>query len=118
MQTDEPESSRSARAGLQLNRRNLMTLAAGAGLSVPLIGTASSASASPAPASGVIMPDTSTPQKKKASEQLKGLLNLFLPTFMADGETLDEEAIRLPALPSRGAHSLIPLDLLFFFERV
>lgn len=111
MQTDEPESSRAARAGLQINRRNLMTLAAGAGLTVPLIGNTGSASASPAPVRRVIMPDTSTPQKKKASEELKGLLNLFLPTFMADGETLDEEAIRLDVRNSiaQGFAGTLPL---------
>lgn len=45
----------------------------------------------PNPASGI---DVSTPQRKWARDHLKGLMNLFLPSFMPDGRTLDEEAIR------------------------
>lgn len=41
-----------------------------------------------------IAPDTSTPQRAWARDNLRGLLNLFLPSFLADGETLDEDAIR------------------------
>lgn len=38
--------------------------------------------------------DMSTPQRRWARDHLKGLMNLFLPTFLPDGRTLDEEAIR------------------------
>lgn len=38
--------------------------------------------------------DASTSQRKWASKHLRGLMNLFLPTFLPDLETLDEEAIR------------------------
>lgn len=39
-------------------------------------------------------PDRSTPARKWAHENVRGLLNLFLPTFRPDGITLDEDAIR------------------------
>ncbi len=39
-------------------------------------------------------PDTSTIQRRWASERLRGLMNLFLPSFHADLKTLDEDALR------------------------
>ena len=41
-----------------------------------------------------LKPDQSTPQRKWAAKHLRGLMNLFLPSFHADMVTLDEEAIR------------------------
>ncbi len=41
-----------------------------------------------------IAPETSTSQRKWAATHLKGMMNLFLPTFLPDGATLDEEAIQ------------------------
>ena len=38
--------------------------------------------------------DVSTAQRKWAAKHLRGLMNLFLPSFLPDLETLDEEAIR------------------------
>lgn len=38
--------------------------------------------------------DTSTPQRAWARDHLIGLMNLLLPSFMPDGRTLDEDAIR------------------------
>lgn len=40
------------------------------------------------------MPQASTAQRVWARDHLKGLLNLFLPSFREDQRTLDEEAIR------------------------
>lgn len=39
-------------------------------------------------------PDASTPQRAWARDHLVGLMNLLLPSFLPDGRTLDEEAIR------------------------
>ncbi|MCR2833503.1 dihydrodipicolinate synthase family protein [Parerythrobacter lacustris] len=39
-------------------------------------------------------PDASTSQRKWARDNLHGLMSLFLPSFLPDGRTLDEEAIR------------------------
>ena len=41
-----------------------------------------------------VVPSADTPQRIWARDHLVGLMNLFLPTFKADGQTLDEEAIR------------------------
>ena len=47
-----------------------------------------------APASGRLAPAAGSPQRHWAAENLRGLMNLFLPTFREDGRTLDEDAIR------------------------
>jgi len=47
-----------------------------------------------APAGGRLAPAASSPQRKWAASHLRGLMNLFLPSFLEDGQTLDEEAIR------------------------
>ncbi|MAK61111.1 MAG: dihydrodipicolinate synthase [Ponticaulis sp.] len=73
-----------------LDRRNVLRLASLTPAAALLQGTAFSASAGISP----MTPDQTTPQKAMAAEQLRGLLNLFLPSFMADGITLDEVAIR------------------------
>lgn len=92
------------------NRRTIMKFA-GLGATAPLLSGTLAASAETAPASGVKPVDSSTPQKKLAGEKLKGLLNLFLPTFLADGETLDDEAIRLDVRNSisQGFAGTLPL---------
>jgi len=41
-----------------------------------------------------LVPDRSTSQRKWAGEHLRDLINLFLPSFHADMQSLDEEAIR------------------------
>jgi 4-hydroxy-tetrahydrodipicolinate synthase len=57
--------------------------------------------------------DTSTAQKAWASQRMRGLANYVMPTFLDDGTTLDEEAIRLDVRHSvdHGFFSTIPLDL-------
>ena len=43
---------------------------------------------------GRLAPAASSPQRQWAASHLRGLMNLFLPSFREDGRTLDEEAIR------------------------
>ena len=45
-------------------------------------------------AQGRIAPVLDSPQRKAAHGSLRGLMNLFLPTFLPGSRTLDEEAIR------------------------
>lgn len=64
-----------------------------------LLGAAAMTLTNAIPIAGVsagsrLLADTSTRQRIWAANNLKGLMNLFLPTFMPDGKTLDEEAIR------------------------
>ena len=74
-----------------LSRRRMMQMA-GLTAAAPLVSAvAVRAETTPKPDNGV---DASTPQRKWAHQHLRGLLNLFLPTFKADMVTLDEEAIR------------------------
>jgi 4-hydroxy-tetrahydrodipicolinate synthase len=47
----------------------------------------------PAPRSSQL-PDAATPQRAWARDHLVDLMNLLLPSFMPDGRSLDEEAIR------------------------
>ena len=46
------------------------------------------------PAGGRLAPRADSPQRVWAKANLRGLMNLFLPTFREDGRTLDEDAIR------------------------
>ena len=77
---------------MNLSRRQLMSVAGAGVAATPFMGIAS-AGAEGAP-SGFVDADASTPQRRWARDNLKGLLNLFLPTFMSDGHTLDEDGIR------------------------
>lgn len=90
-----------------LDRRNVLKLAGLTPAAALLQSAALTASSETSP----MTPDQSTPHKAMASEQLRGLLNLFLPSFMADGETLDEEAIRLDVRNSiaQGFAGTLPL---------
>ncbi|WP_022693332.1 dihydrodipicolinate synthase family protein [Ponticaulis koreensis] len=77
-----------------VNRRRLMQVA-GLSATAPLfVAGAASATPSSDESYGFTETDASTPQRRWAHDNLKGLLNLFLPTFQADGHTLDEEGIR------------------------
>lgn len=110
MRTQANTNEANTGSGLRVSRRKMMQLA-GVGAASPLVAGAITASASPSQTSGVKSVDTSTSQKKRANETLKGLLNLFLPTFLADGETLDDEAIRLDVRNSiaQGFAGTLPL---------
>jgi len=90
-----------------LTRRNALQVA-GASVLTPLLAGQLSKSEAQTPSMSI---DASSPQKKKAQSQLKGLLNLFLPTFLEDGKTLDEEAIRLDVRQSiaQGFAGTMPL---------
>lgn len=78
----------------RVSRRRLMQLA-GVGATAPLFASGTAAAHPDDMAmAGFTETDASTPQRRWARENLKGLLNLFLPTFQSDGFTLDEEAIR------------------------
>ena len=78
----------------RVSRRRLMQLA-GVGATAPLFASGTAAAHPDELAmAGFTETDASTQQRRWAHENLKGLLNLFLPTFESDGYTLDEEAIR------------------------
>ena len=47
-----------------------------------------------APTAERLRPDRSTVQREWCERNLRGLMNLFLPSFLEDFQTLDEEAIR------------------------
>ncbi len=74
-----------------MNRRQMLQ-AAGISAAAPIAAGLTSASAETPKKAGSV--DMSTPQRKMAAKRLTGLLNLLLPTFMPDGKTLDEDAIR------------------------
>lgn len=75
------------------SRRHVMGLA-GAAMVAPLIACASAGPEPRAHSKGVAAMDVSSPQRVWAKNNLRGLLNLFLPTFLPDQQTLDEEALR------------------------
>ena len=79
-----------------LSRRRLMQLASIAS-AAPLMAASAHAhsepAATPAP-SAPKAPSLSSPQREWASKHLRGLANLFLPSFQPDLETPDEDGLR------------------------
>ncbi len=59
--------------------------------------------------------DTSTPPRAWASRHLRGVMNYILPTFLEDGASLDEEAVRLDVHASiaHGFFATIPMSAWF-----
>lgn len=76
-----------------LSRRRMMQLA-GLSAAAPLAAQQAAARQAPAPASSVTVPEASSPQRAWAATHLKGLANLFLPSFQPDLKTLDTDGLR------------------------
>lgn len=76
-----------------LSRRRMMQLA-GLSAAAPLATQQAAARQAPAPASSVKVPEASSPQRAWAATHLKGLANLFLPSFQPDLKTLDTDGLR------------------------
>ncbi len=75
----------------KLDRRQMIKLT-GITMAAPL--AAASCAQTPPVAGGVLGVPATSPQRKWAAENLRGLANLFLPSFQPDLKTLDEEGVR------------------------
>ena len=77
----------------KVSRRTIMQLA-GISATAGLLAAGSSGTAQAEGRALATEPDTSSPQRKWAAQNLRGLANLFLPSFLPDMKTLDEAALR------------------------
>ena len=91
-----------------VSRRMALQLA-GVSAAAPFFAGAANAETSDAPSTPLV--DTSSPQRQWAVREMRGLANLFMPSFQADMETLDPEGIRLDvqAAKTQGFFGTLPL---------
>ena len=82
------------KAAMIARRRDVLSVGIGAAVGSACLLSASARANASDPSGTPIISDDTNPHRRWAAQKLRGLLNLFLPSFRPDLEMLDEEGIR------------------------